>query len=228
MGGGAMKLLPRGPEAGTFLAMEGLLWVVFLALDLAERDTTLLKYAAIALCLRQTLRQAAGGGERLVAAAMALTLGADTFLLLLNRCYPLGITLFIGVQGLYLLRLARANGGRTLWPLRLVLFAAALGALKALGLLEPVNVLALFYFSNFAVNVLLSFGPRGAKWRLFSTGLALFLCCDLCVGAFNQPGLIPAALYGPVRLGMWFFYLPAQALIALSGHPDMNKEGECL
>ena len=221
-----MEKLFRRASVRLFLAAEAVLWLTFLALDVRGGDTVLLKYASIALCLLFSVFQAAGGGERLVAAALAFTLGADTFLLLLNRHYALGIFLFIIVQGLYLLRMARANGGRTLWPLRAVLFLAALIALHALGLLEPVNALALFYFSNFAVNALLSFGLRGPKWRLFSVGLVLFLCCDLCVGAFNQPGLIPAALYGPVQIGMWFFYLPAQVLIVLSGHPDLCERGD--
>ena len=49
--------------------------------------------------------------------AMAFTLAADTFLLLLDRWYGMGIVLFCVVQGLYLARIRRACG-RTLWALR--------------------------------------------------------------------------------------------------------------
>lgn len=53
--------------------------------------------------------------------------------------------------------------------------------------------------------------------RLFSIGLWLFLCCDLCVGLFQNPQLVPPAVSAFVSVGMWLFYLPAQVLIALSG-----------
>lgn len=83
-----------------------------------------------------------------MAAAMALTLGADTFLLLLNRWYGAGVALFCGVQGLYLIRILR-RCGRSLWGLRLFLVTAAWVGLWALGLLSPLNLLAAVYFANF-------------------------------------------------------------------------------
>ena len=51
--------------------------------------------------------------------------------------------------------------------------------------------------------------------RRFAAGLGLFVCCDLCVGAFNL-GL----LTGFTRYGMWLFYLPSQVLLALAAYPD--------
>lgn len=89
-------------------------------------------------------------------------------------------------------------------------------------LLSPLNAVSLFYFTNFLCNVLQSWSLRGRGTRLFSAGLTLFLCCDLCVGVFNQPGLFPQALDAFARVGMWLFYLPAQVLIALSGLPDSD------
>ena len=51
-------------------------------------------------------------------------------------------------------------------------------------------------------------------------GLTLFVGCDLCVGLFNArlSGSLPLHLL--VYLGMWFFYLPSQVLIALSALPE--------
>ncbi len=221
-----MKSLLRRPSVVLFLLVQTLLWLAFLALDLRHGDSTLIKYLSIVLCVLFAFLESARGGDPLVAAALLFTLGADTFLLLLNRLYALGILLFCVVQALYLVRLARATGGRTLWPLRLVLFLLALAALGILNLLTPLNVLALFYFTGFFSNVVLSFLARNPAHGLFSAGLTLFLCCDLCVGAFNQPDLIPLSLQEPVRLGMWFFYLPAQVLIVLSAHPLFCKEGD--
>ena len=58
--------------------------------------------------------------------AMAFTLAADTFLLLLDRWYGMGIVLFCVVQGLYLARIRRACG-RTLWALRAGLVPVSMG-----------------------------------------------------------------------------------------------------
>ena len=133
--------------------------------------------------------------------------------------------LFCVVQGLYLVRILGLNGGHTLWPLRLGLFAAALWLLRRLGMLSPLNGITAFYFTTFLVNTVQSLVLRGKKQRLFALGLVLFLCCDLCVGAFNEPGLVPSGVYSFARVGMWLFYLPAQVLITLSGLPDPVLRG---
>lgn len=209
-----------------FFVIQGVIWCAFIALDIINRDTTLLKYASIVLCLAFSVIQAMQGGEWIIAAAMAFTLSADTFLLLLDKHYFLGIALFCVVQGLYFVRVYKENGGKSLWGLRLLIFTAAAAALGALDIISAVNVLAIFYFSNFFANAVMSFGLHGRKWRLFSAGLTLFLCCDICVGAFNNPGMIPQVLHKAVSLGMWFFYLPSQVLIVLSGHPIFAEKGD--
>ena len=61
---------------------------------------------------------------------------------------------------------------------------------------------------------------------LFRLGLALFLCCDVCVGAFNAPGLFPVPVTAFARVGMWLFYLPGQVLIALSALPEPILRGK--
>ena len=157
------------------------------------------------------------GGSRLVSAALTLTVLADVFLLLLDAHYALGIVLFCLVQGLYFVRIYRSNGGRSLWGLRAALFVLALVVLNVLDLLIPLNILALFYFTNFFCNALSSLSCPGQSMRLFSVGLWLFLCCDACVGLFQNPQLVPPAVSAFVSVGMWLFYLPAQVLIALSG-----------
>lgn len=212
------------PSAAAFLAVQSAFYLLFLYRDLADEGegTIWIKYTSIALCLLASAYWSARGGDALVTAALAFTLGADTFLLLLNRDYPLGVLLFCVVQGLYLGRICRENGGKSLWPVRLGLFILALFLLRRLGLLDPLTVLSLFYFTNFVCNALLSLTLRGWRFRLFSLGLLLFLCCDLCVAVFNQPGLFPNSWYLFARVGMWLFYLPAQVLIALSGLPDSD------
>lgn len=202
-----------------FLSVEALLYAAFLTWDLTVggRGSNPIKYAGILLCLAYSLYLERRGGSRLVPAALAFTALADVFLLLLDRHYALGILLFCVVQGLYLVRIVRHPRGRSLWGLRAVLFLLALLVLKGLGLLIPLNILALFYFTNFFCNALASLGCPGRNMRLFSVGLWLFLCCDLCVGLFQSPELTSPAVEAFVRVGMWLFYLPAQVLIVLSG-----------
>ena len=108
-----------------FPALEGLIYARFLFLDLTGRGAAGngLKYLGIVLCAVFAWYQARGGGSRLMAWALTLTLGADFFLLMLDRYYVLGLLLFCAVQGLYLLRIARqrvwccASSPPLCWPL---------------------------------------------------------------------------------------------------------------
>lgn len=202
-----------------FLAVEIALYAAFLIWDLTVGGpgSNPIKFAGILLCLIYSLYLSYLGGSRLVSAALALTVLADVFLLLLDAHYALGVLLFCLVQGLYFLRIFYWNGGVSSWGLRLALFLLSLVVLRHLDLLIPLNVLALFYFSNFLCNALASLGCPGRNMRLFSVGLWLFLCCDLCVGLFQNPQFVSPAVNEWVRVGMWLFYLPAQVLIVLSG-----------
>ena len=212
----------RRPGVLPFLLAEGALYGTFLWQDLSPGGTgsTPVKYAAILLCALFSLLWALfGGGDRLTALALVLTGAADTFLLELDAHYAAGVLLFCGVQLCYFLRLY-PKGRRSLWGARLGLFLLSLGALCALKLLTALNILALFYFSNFLCNALLSLGCPGRWARIFSAGLCLFLCCDLCVAAYQFPGSLPDTAFQAARVGMWLFYLPGQVLIALSGLPE--------
>lgn len=213
-----------------FLAAEAVLWAGFLYLDLFQggAGSAPVKYAGVVLCLVFALRAASRGGDRLTAAALAFTAAADVFLLLLDRHYLAGVALFCVVQGLYLERI-RKSGGGTGPLLRLALSLASLAALARLGLLDALNALSMLYFSNFLCNVLRAARLPGRPGRLFFWGLLLFLCCDVCVGIFNQPGLFPPALSVFAAVGMWLFYLPGQVLIALSsrsGRPAVRETGQ--
>lgn len=218
-----------GPTAA-FLAVEGLLYVSFLNQDLAGygEDTVPVKYAGVLLCLAFSLLCAARGGDRLVPAALALTAGADWFLLVRNDHYALGVALFLCVQGVYFVRLRRA-GAPAAYPLRsgLALGAglAVCAAGMAVGQAAPLNLLAALYFSQLLSNTVLAWRLKGRRWRRFALGLTLFAGCDVCVGLFNA---LPAAspLYPAASVGMWLFYLPSQVLIALSALPEKEAPHE--
>ena len=208
----------RAPSSltATFLSVEVVIYAAFLLLDLMERgeQTISIKYAGVALCLGYALLCASRGGDRLVPMALALTAGADWFLLVRNDHYAVGIALFLCVQAVYYIRLRRMGAGAA-YPLRAGLALAAGLGLYALHMASPVNLLAGLYFSQLLSNTVLAWRGKGLPHRIFAAGLTLFVGCDVCVGLFNA---LPAAspLHPAVDLGMWFFYLPSQVLIALS------------
>ena len=202
---GKNETTEMAPVKKCFVGLETALYLLFLALDAFSAGGDGVKYLTIVVCLLAAVWSARHGGSRLMAWAMAFTLAADTFLLLLDRWYGMGIVLFCVVQGLYLARIRRACG-RTLWALRAGL-AAAWVLLNALGMGTALNLL---------VNACQSLTLRSE--RLFAAGLWLFLLCDVCVGLRNQPSLLPG-LAGAAQVGMWLFYLPGQVLLVLSGFP---------
>ena len=203
-----------------FLAAEGVLYAAFLALDLTGQsaDSVPTKYGGVLLCVLFALGCALRGGDRLIPPALALTAGADWFLLVRNDNYVVGIALFLCVQTVYYRRLRR-GGASAAYPLRAGLALAAGLGLYALRLASPLNLLAGLYFSQLLSNALLVWTKKGRRWRAFAAGLTLFVGCDLCVGLFNT---LPAdsPLYPAVSVGMWLFYLPSQVLIALSALPE--------
>ena len=219
---------PAAPAG--FIAAEGVLYAAFLALDLTGRSdgSVPIKYGGVLLCLLFALACALRGGDRLVPLALALTAGADWFLLVRNDHYALGVALFLCVQTVYYLRL-RSHGASAAWPLRAGLALGAGLGLYGLGLASPINLLAGLYFSQLLSNTVLAWTLRGRPWRIFAAGLTLFVGCDLCVGLFNTLSA-GHPLYPAVSVGMWFFYLPSQVLIALSGSAerDISNKGDCL
>lgn len=199
-----------------FPVLSGVLWVVFLFLDITRKaDSTPVKFAAICLCCATALLGTKTTDGRLVAGALCFTVAADWFLLVLNDYYLIGVGLFLIVQFLYAVRLSHSQEkGSFRWWLWVrvditLLFLFAGGILfylfrgYSLFLLLP-----LFYFSNLCIN---TFEAFALKRRTFAAGLLLFVCCDVCVGAWNL-NLLP----GFTRIGMWLFYLPSQVLIVLS------------
>ena len=217
-----------------FVGTEAILYAAFLLLDVTGGFAGLsigLKYAGVLLCLVFALSRLRPGRihAALTAAALAFTVLADLFLLVLDRWYLAGVLVFWVVQGLWLTRIRLAGG----WPLprclavRLILPAAALLALFALNALSSLNAAAAIYFSQLLANAaesraLIHARPWGRKFHL---GLLLFIGCDVCVGLHNltaAAGLsLPLWLGQAAAVGMWLFYLPSQVLLALSGWEEV-------
>lgn len=200
-----------------FICVQAAIYLAFTAMDLLNvSGSKTLKFAGMLMCLAFSAYLSASGGEKTVTWAIGFSLLADVLLLLLERYYAVGIGLFCVVQTVYFLRIYRANGHKAAIPARITAFLAAICVIAALKMLQPLNVLAVVYFTFFLCNVVQSYSIKN---RLFSIGLCLFICCDVCVGLYSLP--LADTVHALVGMGMWTFYLPSQVLITLSGRePD--------
>ena len=189
-----------------FLTIEALLYAAFLLMDLlTDADTRWLKFAAILLVALASLLS----DNRLFTTALCLTAAADVFLLVLDRCYEVGLLLFVTVQLLYSFHLKSKRFLAV--QIALTLISVMIG-----GITLRIEGLAAGYIAVFTVNLLhagfLLARQKSKHLLLFFTGLVLFFCCDLCVGYFN---LGTGPFYSFARIAMWGFYLPGQILILL-------------
>ena len=198
------------------IATETILYLAFLGMDIfGIGNTTPIKFVSILLLTLSVL----DFREKTVSVALIFTAIADLFLLVLDRWYAAGVLCFILVQILYAARLQRESGSSVLS----FLLPAAAGLLVytsyGFGLTEA---LAGAYIALFAVNLLraclLAKRSPERRWILFAAGLALFFCCDLCVGLHNMPGTGGPALQRFASVAMWGFYLPGQVLIRTSAY----------
>lgn len=198
-----------------FIALEAAAFAAFTALDIAGSvNTAPMKFFAIALCFVFSVFLSLHSGERTVSYAVGLSMTADVFLLLLDSGYAVGVALFFAAQTVYFVRIYRLNGHKSAALARAAAMLAAIGIVFAVGAASPLNILAAAYFAFFLCNAVQSFSVKN---RLFSLGLCLFLCCDICVGLHNMPAALPQALQCAADIGMWTFYLPSQVMIVLSG-----------
>ena len=207
-------------------AAETILYLTFLGMDIfGSANSTPIKFFSILLLAVSVL----DFREKTISAALIFTAAADVFLLVLDRYYAAGILCFLAVQVCYAIRIRRSQGPSTGSGAALYLLPAAAGliayAIPNFGITET---LAAAYIALFAVNLVKAVRKAAEdpqrKWQLFAAGLALFFCCDLCVGIHNLPGLGPAALHRFATIAMWGFYLPGQCLIRASAYPSDRKE----
>lgn len=213
--------------AAVFLAVEGILYVSFLTMDLLgmSQHTIWLKYAGVILCALFSALCATRTDDWFLVQALVFTVCADWFLLVRGENPLAGVLLFWIAQMGYTTRLLRVRVPLRPW-LRLGLLLLAEIALFLSGMMTSLlNAAAGVYFSMLVGNAILSWTLTDRRWRRFSLGLTLFICCDICVGLFNS-GLLSGTPYRLVSFGMWLFYLPSQVLIALSGLPEKEVPHE--
>ena len=159
--------------------------------------------------------------------ALFITVVADLCLLIL-KFYVLGIILFSMVQITYSVRYSTEKLKTTLLYFFITLQCVVLTYLITISFIAKINILipvSLFYFICLITSVSKAIKvwknnlyPSPNKYMVLF-GMILFLLCDLCVAASN----VTSTAYTMIRfqqiswLLIWFFYLPSQLLLALSG-----------
>lgn len=185
------------------------------------------EFCIVPLCLAYTLAFTRGNRDKaLLACALGSTVCADFVMVLLQDHYEISLIFFSAAQLLYCARIQLCRANRLYSAIALPLRAALSAAMcAAAAVIMPSDVIlgtaAAFYFTNLIINTAEAFALiKGGKHRiLFAVGLLLFAGCDICVGlnVGDMAGieLSKNGLYA-VKLLIWIFYLPSQAMLALS------------
>ena len=172
-----------------FLLIEGGLFAVILIREAAGPDEIALRFLSVAVAcfFAAELLIMRRGAERLfLLLAMAFTVSADVFLVLLDRHYELAVGLFLIAQCLHAVRIL-LGGKRSVLPsviARLALSVSAVAALVIFKFFAPLTVLGALYAAELLMNVIDSaLSVRSGKRFILSfIGFFLFLLCDVTVG----------------------------------------------
>lgn len=175
-------------------------------MDILKIESSYIKYLGIVLCFIYAIYNR----KKYQSISMLFTLFADYFLLLQLDHYEIGLTSFILAQITYFYFLGNIDKSyfnMFLFIRGFIIIAGTL-ILKATSNLSLLNELVLIYFSNLVFNCIQAYLVHN---KTLTIGLALFICCDVCVGLFNINAANSVAAFL-----MWFFYLPSQVLICLA------------
>lgn len=219
---------PRKTAVYGLLAMESILYIAFIILGFIARRpfttlTIMLQYASMVLVpvIALVCNDKHTGDFRLLIAALLLSLANET-LMLFGSSVIFFISVYALVQVLYIFRHGKGRLPRPVLffiavPFWAVLAVVALrwdlypdkavaAAVCLYGLLFTVGLVVVWKYENTAL----------ARW-----GMTFFACCDVCLMLYYglDFALVPGIL-------VWFFFLPAQVMLALSGRSSekpMNK-----
>ena len=172
--------------------------------------------------------------DKLLTLALLFTCFADYYLVICNPIEQLsGMVFFLTVQFLYAVKLYENNKSKGLLITRIV--ATALAPLVVLLVIgnktDALSVISVCYYVNLIFNIISAFMSFN-KNRLFAIALVLFLICDTVVGLQVAAGgyldiaegsLIYKIIFSGFNLA-WLFYLPSQALMALTSLKNHIKK----
>ncbi len=168
--------------------------------------------------------------------ALLCTVGADYFLVYRTDMRQLPAMIFFSVvQIAYFLRLYFEDGNKTRRKAHLILRATLLAAVVGVTVavlgqsLDAVAVVSMFYYANLVLNAVFAYVSFG-KNPVLAIGLTLFILCDTVIGLslidtylpISESSLIYKVIYPGFDLA-WAFYLPSQALLAVSLLPNRLK-----
>ena len=202
-----------------FLAVEAILFCTFVTMDIMRLEgENIVKFVAITLVGLMGIMAGRQKDNAVVTAALAFTVLADVFLILIGH-YIAGVCVFIIVQTCYTIRFSFMSGKPLVGELLKRLLPGLILGTTAGVLLKSADIgITVAYASCFAVNFAHGFelqiykpSPRHLR---FAIGIVLFACCDLCVGIHNlQPSFFSEAMIRNAEVATWIFYLPSQILI---------------
>ena len=174
--------------------------------------------------------------------ALLCTVGADFFLVYLDEIQQLPAMIFFSVvQIAYFLRLYFEDGNKTRRKVHLIVRASLSVAIILITLLvlgensDAVAPVSMFYYVNLVLNAIFAF-IFFKKNPVFAIGLLLFILCDTVIGFSLIDTYLPLAedsfIYKIIYPGFdlaWAFYLPSQALLAVSLLPKHKSStwGTC-
>ena len=197
-----------------------------------------LRYTAVVLaCLFCVLFAEKSLSYLFTQIALVCAVGADFFLVFLPEMKQLRGMLFFSVtQIAYFLRLYFEDENRIRKKVHLITrisLSAAVMLITACVLGRNTDALALlsmFYYANLAMNIIFALADF-KKNSVFPIGLILFILCDTVIGFSFIDMYIPLSegslIYKIIHPGFdlaWAFYLPSQALLAISLLPPRLKK----
>ena len=202
------------------------------------RTASALSFSSVILaCLFHLLWMTPTRNDILTQSALCCTVVADYFLVWLNPQIKLpSMVFFLAAQLLYATRLWNRETRPRLrqWhiPTRLLLSALIVAVTLAVlqASTDALALVSMLYYVNLILNLLFSL-LQFRTVPLAAIGFFLFLCCDTVIGLEMLHLYFPippdSFLYRLIRPGFnlaWAFYLPSQALLALSSLPTWRKK----
>lgn len=169
--------------------------------------------------------------------ALLCTVGADYFLIYRTDMLQLPAMLFFSVvQIAYFLRLYFEDENKIRRKVHLCLRASLSVAAVVVTMIvlgkhcDAVAAVSMFYYANLVLNAVFAFVSI-KKNPVFAIGLALFILCDTVIGFSLIDTYLPiseqSVIYKIICPGFdlaWAFYLPSQALLAVSLLPGRWKQ----
>lgn len=216
------------PILRIMLVIIAILYISFLYIDITDVKIFIssdgIKYICIILCFIISLLIGddclSRRDRHLLRLGLFFTVIADLFLLVYSY-HTLGVSIFCIAQTFHSIRYDNEKAYTIIKKNLLILFVIITIYLIVNSFIIDIEFLftvAFFYAILLVVNVIKAI--RACRYNLFPSpnkymiawGMVLFLLCDINVALFNiiENNSIPFIL-------IWFFYLPSQVLLALSG-----------